>query len=131
MEKLIMERIQEITEQYSELPQLEKYDLTLEAVGENGDVRATLKKGGTTFEKLIKIDDDLGFIEDTFSYPNTFTPRSKDFAVDSVKMAYFGIYGDLMVEHKDGTVEQFKVKDDQKESIAKKLRANLGDKIKL
>ena len=126
-----MNRIQEITEQYSELHQLENYDLTLEAVGENGDVKATLKKGGITFEKLIKIDDDLGFIEDTFGYANTFTPRSKDFAADSVKLAYFGIYGDLMVEHKDGTLEQFKVKEEQKESVARKLRANLGDKIKL
>ncbi len=129
-----MERIQEISDQYAELPQLNDYNLSLEAVGEEGDVLATLIKEGTiriTFEKLIKHDDDLGFISDTFSYSDTFTPRSKDFASNKVKMAYFGIYGDLMVEHTDGTLEKFKVKDEQKEAVAEKLRRNLGNRVKL
>jgi hypothetical protein len=131
MEERIMNRMQEILDQYAELPQMDRYDLTMEAVGDKGDVNVLLKKDGISIEKTIGVNDDLGFISDTFGYPDTITPRSRDFATESVKMAYFSIHGDLMVEHTDGTVEKFKVKPAQRDTIIEKIKLNLGDKVKL
>jgi hypothetical protein len=130
MEEHIMNRMQEILDRYAELPQMDRYDLTMEAVGDKGDVSVLLKKGGITIERTIGVNDDLGFIPDTFGYSDTLTPRSRDFATESVKMAYFSIHGDLMVEHTDGTVEKFKVKPAQRDTVVEKLKLNLGDKLK-
>jgi hypothetical protein len=129
MEELIMNRIQEITEQYSELPQLEKYDLTLEAIGENGDVKVTLKKKGITFERLIKHSESLEWISDTFFYPDTFSHHSKDISLNRLKMAYFDIYGRLIVE-RDNTVEMFKVQDKHRERVMGILKEKMGNKFK-
>ena len=128
---MINNRMQEIMEAYSELKEFDKYSLDMESLGENGDVAVKLHKPGVTFEKTIHFKDDLLWIPDTFGYANTFTPRSRDFASESVRMAYFNLYGDLMVEHSDETMEEFRVKPDQMDAVVEKLKKNLGKKIKL
>lgn len=130
MEEFIMNRIKEIMEEYSTLPQLDKYDLSLEAIGEKGDVIVTLKKGNTVFERTIKHDDPLDFISDTFVYPEYITPNSKDISLKGLKMAYFNEFNKLVVE-RDDTVEVFKVQDRHRERVKEMLKEKMGDKFKL
>lgn len=124
-----MNRIKEIMEEYSALPQLDRYDLSLEAIGDKGDVKVLLKKGDTTFERIIAIDEDLSFIEDTFYYPEYITPNSKDISLKGLKMAYFNEIGRLVVERTD-TTEVFKVQDRHRERVKDILKEKLGNKFK-
>ena len=124
-----MNRIQEISDHYAELPQMDRYDLSLEAVGDNGDVHVTLKKQGVTFEKLIKHNDDLDWISDTFSHPDTFSHHSKDISLNRLKTAYFDVYGRLMVV-RDDSVEMFKVQDRHRERVIEILKEKMGNKFK-
>lgn len=132
-EETMQERIGEITDAYAVLPQMEYSDLTLEAIGSNGDVRVTISLDGirghkNTIEKTIKFKDSLDFITDTFGYPNTFTPRSRDIALDGLKTAYFDVFGYLIVEREDSQ-EVFKVKDSHRVDIEAILRDRIGDKF--
>lgn len=129
MEEYIMNRINQIMDEYAQLKNLADYDLTLEAVGNSGDVNVTLKKGLVTFERTIGLKEDLSFISDTFSYSDTFHPRSKDIALNTLKIAYFNELGKLVVEHDDST-EVFKVKDAQREEVKSILKEKLGNKFK-
>ncbi len=129
MEEHIMNRIKEIMEEYSTLPQLDRYDLSLEAIGDKGDVNVTLKKGNTVFERTIKHDEPLDWISDTFEYPEYITPNSKDISLHGLKMAYFNEFGRLVVERTD-TVEVFKVQDRHKERVKDILKEKLGNKFK-
>jgi len=129
MDEFIMNRIKEIMDEYSQLQELDKYDLSLEAVDDKGDVMATLKKGKTTFERLIHHDEPLDFISDTFEYPEYITPNSKDISLKGLKMAYFNEFGRLVVERTD-TVEVFKVQDRHKERVTEILRNKLGKYFK-
>lgn len=129
MEEYIMNRINQIMDEYAQLKNLTDYDLTLEAIGNSGDVNITLKKGLITFERTIGYKEPLDFIADTFTYPDTFHPRSKDIALDTLKIAYFNELGRLVVEHDDST-EIFKVKDAQREEVKSILKEKLGNKFK-
>lgn len=122
---MIESRIAQINEEYSQLSQLEDWDLTLEAVGEDGNVRATLRRNETTFEKTFGITDDLQAISETFNYSDTMTPRSKDIALNGLKSAYFDEFGNLITERKD-TKERFRIKDSQKEEMKVILKEKLG-----
>jgi hypothetical protein len=130
----ILARIDEINHEYSQLPQLKDYDLTLEAIGEDGDVKATLRNGGITFEKTFGITDDLETIVATFGYSEYLTPLSCDLALNGLKMAYFNEYGSLVVERhgKDcpRTVEIFKIKEHQRERVWELLAERLGNRLK-
>jgi hypothetical protein len=129
MEDFIMNRIQEISDEYSQLEQLGVYDLTMEAVGEKGDVNVTLKKQGVTFERTIKHNEPLDFISDTFFYPDTYSPHSKDISLKGLKMAYFNEFGRLIVE-RDDTIEAFKVQDRHKDKVIEILKEKMGNKFK-
>jgi hypothetical protein len=118
-------RINEIMDEYALLPQLSEYNLTLEAAGEKGDVKATLQKGGTVFEKTFGITDDLRMISDTFGYGEYITPFSCDISLEGLKRAYFNESGEFITERK-GTTERFKVKVNQREKITEILREKLG-----
>lgn len=128
MEEYIMNRISQIMEEYAQLKNLADYDLTLEAIGDSGDVSITLKKGLITFERTICFKEDLSFVSETFSYPDTFHPRSKDIALDTLEIAYFNELGRLVVEHKDST-EVFKVKDAQRDEVRDLLKEKLGSRF--
>lgn len=122
-------RINQINEEFALLPQMEDYDLTLEAIGEEGDVKVTLRKGQITFEKTFGITDDLDTICDTFGYPETISPRSKDIALNGLEMACFNESNDLVVIRK-GTTEKFKVREHHREEVIAILREKLGKKFK-
>ena len=124
-----MNRIQEISDEYAQLPQLDKYDLTLEAVGTHGDVKVTLKKQGATFERTIKHNESLEWISDTFQYPDTFSHNSKDISLKGLKMAYFNEFNKLVVERTDST-EIFRVQDRHREKVTEILKAKLGKHFK-
>jgi hypothetical protein len=123
-------RMIQIINEYSTCKEFDRYDLSLEPEGVNGDVKVTVKKPGITFERTIKFKEDLKFISDTFGYPDYITPTSKDFALNQVKMAYFNEFGDLMVEHSDGSMEKFKVKATHKEKVIENLKHKLGNLFK-
>jgi hypothetical protein len=125
MEDYTSKRICEIMDEYSQLKQLDYYDLTLEGIGDSGDVKVTLKKQGITFEKTIKPDDSLDFVSDTFFYPDTITPNSKDISLNGLKRAYFNEFGRLITERDDST-ESFKVQSRHKGRVVENLRNKLG-----
>lgn len=129
MEDYTSKRICEIMDEYSQLKQLDYYDLTLEGIGDSGDVKVTLKKQGITFEKTIKPNDSLDFVSDTFYYPDTITPNSKDISLNGLKMAYFNEFGRLVVM-RDDSEEVFKVQDRHRERVADNLRNKLGKLFK-
>lgn len=130
----ILARIDEINLEYTQLPQLKDYDLTLEAVGEDGTVKVTLRRDDTSFEKTIAPTDSLEWISDTFSYPETFSLASKDIALDGLNMAYFNEFGRLVIERQakgyPSSTEVFKVKDHQRDKIKELLRERFGSKFK-
>jgi len=127
-------RMDEIISEYAQLPEMEHVDLILQEEGSQGDVLVLLSgmtQGGSkrTAERVIGFKEDLGWIADTFDYPNTFTPRSKDIALKGLKRAYFNSHGYLVLE-RDDTREEFKVKDTQKEEVISILRHKLGKLFK-
>ena len=130
----ILARIDEINLEYTQLSQLKDYDLTLEAIGDKGDVKVTLRKGEISFEKTIAPTDSLEWICDTFSYPEIFSLASKDIALDGLKMAYFDSFGRLVVERQakgyPSATEIFKIKDHQRDKIKELLREQFGSKFK-
>ena len=136
-EKDIQKRMDDIIVEYAALPQMNTFDLTLEVANENGDIDVTITgediKGdsrvGFRAKKTIPFNDSLDFILDTFSYPNTFGPRSKDIVSTAVRVAYFDKLGYLMVEHDDST-EKFAVKEKNFGAVKAILKKNLKDKFK-
>jgi hypothetical protein len=126
----LQHRMTEIMDEYSACKEFDRYDLALEPSGDDGDVKVVIKKPGATFERVIGYKESLKFIPDTFDYPAQITPNSKDFALNSLKTAYFGEFGDLMVEHSDGSMEKFKVRSDHKARVVANLKKKLGNKFK-
>jgi hypothetical protein len=124
MEEQIMKRLEDIISEYAQLPQFDKFDLEIESYAD-GSVLVTIKKGMVTFKRLIGFKESLEWISDTFYYPDTFTPQSKDINATDLLGAYFGDWGDLIVVKKDST-EVFRVKDSQREEIATILKGKLG-----
>ena len=128
----IKERMQDIINEYAQIVH-DIGDISLEHVGEDGDIKVLLSKttdkGNRTAERVIAYDEPLDFISETFHYPNTFTPRSKDMSLEGLVMAYFNDFGELIVERKD-TLESFKVKSEQMDEVAEILRVKLGKKFK-
>jgi len=129
----IKERMLDILSEYAQIIQDIEHEVTLEHVGEGGDIKVLLSKatnyGNRTAERVIGYDEPLDFISETFHYPNTFTPRSKDMSLEGLVMAYFNDFGELIVERKD-TLESFKVKSEQMDEVAEILRVKLGKKFK-
>jgi hypothetical protein len=126
----LQHRMTEIMEEYSACKEFDRYDLALEPSGDEGDIKVVIKKPGATFERVIGHKESLKFIPDTFDYPAYITPNSKDFALHSLKTAYFSEFGDLMVEHSDGSMEKFKVRADHKARVIANLKKKLGNKFK-
>jgi len=132
-EGTIMERINEILEEYAQLPQMVNYDLSLEAIGDKGDIRVALvgksRGGNALIERVITPDESLDFISDTFHYPNTFTPRSRLMSLRGLEMVYFDVSNNLIVEH-DLSTELFKVNTHQVKEVTRLLKEKLGNKFK-
>lgn len=131
-EMAIQSRMQQIINEFSQLPQLDRFDLTLESMG-GGAVNVSIidqKRKADRAERIIAPHESLSFISDTFDYTPTLTPSSKDIASNSVKMAYFNEFGRLIVEHEDST-EEFRVKAEHKHKVIELLIKNLGSKLKI
>ena len=128
MEDEIMKRIEDIISEYAQLKHMENFDLSIELVNELGDVNVVIKKDKVTFERTIGHKEYLGWISDTFSYPDTFTPQSKDINAKDLLGVYFGDWGDLIVVKKDST-EIFRVKSSQREELTTILKAKYGVKF--
>lgn len=128
----ILKRMDSITNEFAQLPQIGRFDLSLEAVGTDGTVKVIIT-GDTrkhdTAERIIHPQEDLSFIKHLFDYPPTFTPRSELFALDGLKSVYFDRDGYLMAVHDDST-ERFKVDPKQREEVIKILREKLPTKFK-
>lgn len=127
----ILNRMQEITNEYAQLPQINKFDLSLEAIGDDGTVAVLIQgisRPQDRAERVISPKEDLSFIGHTFTYPNTFHPTSKIFNVDAVKNARFDREGYLVVTHDDST-ERFKVDPKQREEVTVILKSKLGNKF--
>lgn len=128
----ILKRMDAITNEFAQLPQIGRYDLSLEAIGTDGTVKATitgLTRKCDTAEKIIHPQEDLSFIKHSFDYPNTFTPHSEIFALDGLKSVYFDRDGYLLAVHDDST-ERFKVDTKQREEVIQILREKLPTKFK-
>jgi hypothetical protein len=127
----ILKRMDAINCEFAQIPQIENFDLTLEAVGTDGTVKATIRglhRKGDCAEKVISPKEDLSFIGHTLNYPNTFHPGSKMFCIDTVKEAHFDRDGYLIVTHDDST-EKFKVDPKHKDEVAELLKSKLGTKF--
>ena len=139
-EQEINNRISEILDAFAEVLTDEIDTVTIDAVMKDdkptGDVNVYLS-GVTSYgvkktaERTIGLTDNLEWISDLFHYPEYFGRQSKEIASESVKMAYFDVLGNLVVNHSDDSVEKFKIKDKHKEEIFVKLKNNLGNKLKL
>jgi hypothetical protein len=113
-------RINEISNEYAQLPQLAHWDLSLEAIGK-GNVKVLLKYKINTIERVIGYKESLDFISDTFNYPDTISPRSKTPQLESVTGGHFDDFGKMIIRRKDGTQEKFTLKGISKEDAAKKF----------
>jgi hypothetical protein len=113
-------RLTEISNEYAQLPQLAVWDLTLESTNK-GDVKVLLKQGINTIERTIGHKEPLDFISDTFNYPATISPRSKQPCLESIESGHFDEFGKLIVCRKDGTQEKFTLKGITKEDAVKKF----------
>jgi len=127
-ENVMQERINEIMQEYSQLPQLADYDLSLEEIGDEGDVKAVLTQGEITFEKTFGFSESLEAIPYTFNYPDKITPRTCNLSLNGLKTASFNEFGHLVVVRKDST-EIFKTNSDQRNSLAIALKERLGNKF--
>lgn len=128
----ILKRMDSITSEFAQLPQIGRFDLSLEAIGTDGTVKATitgLSRKGDTAERVITPREDLSFIKHLFDYPPTFTPRSELFALDGLKSVYFDRDNYLIAVHDDST-ERFKVDPKQREEVTRILREKLPTKFK-
>lgn len=138
MEKeLVNSRIQQMIEEYSQLTQSKFCEPpSFEVLNEEGDIKMTVW-GFTTdgrklsAEKIFNSTDDLSIISDLFVYPDYIGRLSKDISSDSVKIAYFDEYGNLIVQHTDRSTEKFKIKERHREEIVNNLRNLLKDKLKI
>jgi hypothetical protein len=128
-EEMIQNRMQAIINEFGQLKQMDRFDLTLESMGD-GEIKVTLtdeKRPHDKAERIIRPDEDLSVIGDTFQYPATFSPRSKMFNVASVKDARFDKERYLIITHEDST-ERFKVDSKHLREVNSLLKAKLGDK---
>jgi len=132
----IQNRLDAIIERYAQLPEMGKCDpVTLEVLNEKGDIKVTIS--GITHnnismsaERTILFNESLDFISDTFGYPHIFGRQSKDISQTALRKAYFDYDGFLIVEHTDGSMERFIVKEKNREHIEQRLRVSLGKKFK-
>jgi Flp pilus assembly CpaF family ATPase len=136
-EELIKQRMDAIISELADLPQTEFCEVPmLEVINDKGDIKLTLAGTTTlgirkTAERVIAFNDPLDAICDIFTYPDYIGRLSKDIAVESVKDAFINEYGHLMVTHKDGSMESFKIKENHRDEIISKLKDHLGDKLKI
>lgn len=128
--KTVEERVAQIMHEYAQLPQLNKFNITLEAIDDLGNVEVKLHRGENLMEIMIGAEDDLSFISETFNYSERFTPRSKDIRTDGLKTAHFDELGYLIIEREakgfPSTVERFKVSKEQREEVTEILKQKLG-----
>ena len=133
----IEERMSEICNEYSQLKELDRYSLTLEALGDNGDISVTMEDGVYKIERVIGITEPLDFISSTFRYDEYLTPTTADISLNRLKRAYFDNLGRLMVERDSyfpafpgGTSEVFRVRSAHKGRVKAILKERLGNKFK-
>jgi hypothetical protein len=133
----IQERISQINEEYAQLKELINCEPPIfEAIGESGDIKVTIVgycKDGRKMsaEKVIKHNESLDWISDTFSYPAHIGLHSKDIALNGLECAYFDKFGYLMVEH-DLSTEKYTIKPEEKrQEITELLKTKLGKKLKI
>lgn len=128
-EEMIQNRMTAIMNEFSQLKQMDRFDLSLEAL-EHGAVKVRItdeKRKGDWAERVIDREEDLSFIGHSFQYPNTFTPNSKMFDISSVKHANFDSERYLIVTHEDST-ERFRVDNKQIKEVNTLLKEKLGSK---
>ena len=121
----IQHRMAQIINEFSQLKQMDRFDLTLESMGD-GVIKVTVVdqiRKNDTAERLIKPSEDLSFIPYTFDYPNTITPRTKPFNKEFIESAHIDELGKLVVVHKDST-ERFTLSGISKEEALKKVLNN-------
>ena len=127
---MIQNRMTAIMNEFSQLKQMDRFDLSLEAL-EHGAVKVRItdeKRKGDWAERIIGREEDLSFIGHSFNYSNTFTPNSKMFDIPSVKHASFDRDGYLIVTHDDST-ERFKVDTKHRKEVEELLKSKLGSKF--
>jgi hypothetical protein len=133
-EDFIRKRMMDIITEYAQLKEMDKYNLTLEAIDNHGDVKVSFERKGNHFVKTIKSTDDLSFINDTFFKDNYISISSPTIDQSSVKSASFDMFGNLILTHNDDSAEslrlKYKDKEGERERLLKKLRNNLGNKLK-
>lgn len=134
-ESVMQERMIDIITEFSQLPQLDEFDLSVTEVGDKGDVHVCLTRGEHKVEKIFALTDSLEHVSETFKYADNLTPRNCDMSLNGLKMAYFDELGYLVVERERGNdafgaTERFKVASKQKEAVVEVLKTKLGNKIK-
>ena len=139
-ESIIHERINDIIMEYSQLKEMENCDIEFLSLNDKGDIKVTIvgrdngmgnvsESRREIAERTIRFTEPLDFITDTITYPQVFGLHSKDIALDDLKMAYFDVYGYLILD-RDGGMEKFTVKDKNVEAVKEVLRVKLGKKFK-
>jgi hypothetical protein len=140
-EAIIHERINDIIAEYSQLKELENCDVEFLSLNDKGDIKVTIIGRDTGIgnvsdsrreiaERTIRFTEPLDFISDTIFYPGVFGTHSKDIALEALRIAYFDIYGYLILEHTDGSMEKFTVKEKNVDAVKEILKVKLGKKFK-
>lgn len=131
-QNVIEARISEIMEEFSALPELKDWDLTLGSVDDTDTIEVVLKKGECEARRLIKPDEPLDFIADTFYMGDRLTISGCKLLCPDVSRVYFDHAGRIRIEHEGkgfSTVELLKTNPEHRERIAEQLREKFGKKF--
>jgi hypothetical protein len=126
------ERMLEINEELSQIPHIERFDITLEDVKPRGSVKILLANRDveTSLSWVIGYSDSLEHIAHTFDDCGNMTPRTANLSPHGLDTAYFDTMGKLITEHTDGTRSEYRVKKEDREKVSLILKERLGNKFK-
>ena len=130
----ILKRMDDITSELAQVKKIGAYNVFLTESHPRGNIQILLvshKNKDVSLSWVIGYNDPLDHISDCLGYNNVITPRfANSLAVDGLKLAYFDAFGHLVLEHDDGSREEYKCEKKIREEITSILRERLGDKFK-
>jgi len=130
-QEVIEARISEIMEEFSALPELRGWDLTLQSVDDTDTIEIILRKEMCESRRLVAPDESLDFIADTFYMGDRLTISGCRALCPNASKVYFDYAGRVRIEHegKFGSVELLKTTPEHRERLAELLREKFGKKF--
>ncbi len=129
----ILKRMDDITAELAQLKHIGSYNVSLSEAKPKGSVHVSLThhKGSVDLSWDMGYEDPLSTLGDALGYSNVLTPRSAStISEPSVKNAYLNEYGYIVINHEDGSQEEFKCKKEDQAKVISLLQDKLGDKFK-